>query len=51
VEEACAQYPDAEIIVSFPRLGTQPGARMLAEIGDDRTRFADARGLRGRFVS
>lgn len=46
VEEAFPQHPDAEIILSFPGLGIQLGARVLAEIGDDRTRFADARGLK-----
>nr|WP_177324341.1 IS110 family transposase [Streptomyces mirabilis] len=46
VEEAFPEYPDAEIILSFPGLGVQIGARVLAEIGDDRTRFADARGLK-----
>ncbi len=40
------QHPDAEIIVSFPGLGQLAGARVLAEIGDDRSRFADARGLK-----
>lgn len=37
-------HADAEIILSFPGLGTQLGARVLAGIGDDRKRFADARG-------
>ncbi|WP_306970977.1 IS110 family transposase [Streptomyces afghaniensis] len=46
VEQAFPQHPDAEIILSFPGLGVQLGARVLAEIGDDRTRFADARGLK-----
>jgi transposase len=46
VEDAFPQHPDAEILLSFPGLGIQPGARILAEIGDDRTRFADARGLK-----
>ncbi|MFF1505770.1 IS110 family transposase [Streptomyces sp. NPDC058316] len=46
VGEAFPQHPDAEIILSFPGLGVQLGARVLAEIGDDRTRFADARGLK-----
>ncbi|MFJ3640666.1 IS110 family transposase [Streptomyces sp. NPDC090108] len=46
VEEVFPQHPDAEIILSFPGLGTQLGARVMAEIGDDRTRFADARGLK-----
>lgn len=45
VEEVFAQPPDADVILSFPGLGTQLGARVLAEIGDDRTRFADGRGL------
>jgi transposase len=40
------QHPDAKIINSFPRLGNLAGARVLAEIGDDRTHFADARGLK-----
>jgi transposase len=40
------QHPDAAVIVSFPRLGNLTGGRVLAEIGDDRTRFADARGLK-----
>ncbi|WP_406335849.1 IS110 family transposase [Streptomyces sp. NBC_00203] len=46
VEEAFPQHPDADVILSFPGLGTQLGARVLAEIGDDRTRFADGRGLK-----
>ena len=31
------------IFTSFPGLGELPAARLLAEIGDDATRFADAR--------
>lgn len=46
VEEAFPRHPDAEILLSFPGLGIQLAARILAEIGDDRTRFADARGLK-----
>ncbi|WP_331739434.1 IS110 family transposase [Streptomyces sp. NBC_01187] len=46
VEEAFPQHPDADVILSFPGLGVQLGARVLAEIGDDHTRFADARGLK-----
>ncbi|MFF1833349.1 IS110 family transposase [Streptomyces sp. NPDC058231] len=46
VEEAFSQHEDAEVILSFPGLGIQLGARVLAEIGDDRERFADARGLK-----
>ncbi|MFC7446854.1 IS110 family transposase [Rhodococcus daqingensis] len=40
------RHPDSEIITSFPGLAAVSGARLLAEIGDDRTRFADARGLK-----
>ncbi|MFC9634353.1 IS110 family transposase [Streptomyces mirabilis] len=46
VEEVFPQHPDADILLSFPGLGVQLGARVLAEIGDDHTRFADARGLK-----
>ena len=34
------------IFIIFPGLGELPAARLLAEIGDDFTRFADARGLK-----
>jgi transposase len=44
--EAFAQHPDAAIITSFPGLGTVLGARILGEIGDDRTRFTDAKALK-----
>lgn len=46
VEVLFPQHPDAEILLSFPGLGTQLAARVLAEVGDDHTRFADARGLK-----
>jgi transposase len=46
VEASFHDHPDAEILLSFPGLGVQLAARVLAEIGDDRTRFADARGLK-----
>jgi transposase len=39
-------HPDATIITSQPGLGELTGARVLAEIGDDSTRFSDARGLK-----
>ena len=39
-------HPDAEIITSLPGLGSLTGARVLAEIGDDRSRFADAKSLK-----
>ncbi len=44
--EAFAQHPDYDIITSFPGLGDLTGARVLAEYGDDRTRFADARAVK-----
>lgn len=37
------EHPDAEIICSLPGLGLTLGARVLAESGDDPTRFANAR--------
>ena len=46
LETAYLQHPDAAIISSFPGLGTVLGARLLGEIGDDRARFTDARGLK-----
>ncbi|GAA2120775.1 IS110-like element IS117 family transposase [Kitasatospora saccharophila] len=46
VEEAFPEHPDAGIYLSFPGLGIQLAARLLAEIGDDPARFADARGLK-----
>jgi len=36
----------AAIITSMPGLAELTGARILADIGDDRARFADARGLK-----
>ncbi|MEU4820239.1 IS110 family transposase [Actinomadura sp. NPDC023710] len=46
VAEAFRQHPDHQVITSFPGLSDQLGARVLAEIGDDRHRFADARALK-----
>ncbi|MGB9137076.1 MAG: IS110 family transposase [Pseudonocardiaceae bacterium] len=40
------KHPDAEIITSLPGLGSLTGARVLAEIGDDRSRFTNARALK-----
>jgi hypothetical protein len=37
------QHPDVEIYLSQPGLGTILGARVLAEMGDDPTRYVDAR--------
>jgi transposase len=39
-------HPDYAIITSFPGLAESTGARVLAEIGDDRGRFVDARALK-----
>jgi transposase len=46
VAKALDEHPDANVILSFPGLGSLTGSRVLAEIGDDRTRFADARALK-----
>ena len=50
LEQAAAasfnQHPDAGIITSFPGLGPLTGARVLAEIGDDRSRFQDVKRLK-----
>ncbi|OEJ36758.1 hypothetical protein BGK72_37135 [Streptomyces agglomeratus] len=45
-ENLFLQHPDAEIITSFPGLAVLTGARILAEIGDDRSRFETARDLK-----
>jgi transposase len=45
-EETFDTHPDAEIITSLPGLGRLTGARVLAEIGDDRSRFADAKAVK-----
>ena len=39
-------HPDAEILRSLPGLGRILGARVLAEFGDDPTRYEDARARR-----
>jgi transposase len=39
-------HPDAELITSHPGLGPLTGARVLGELGDDRSRFADARAVK-----
>ncbi|MET8810339.1 IS110 family transposase [Streptomyces sp. NPDC004546] len=46
VEAAFRQHADSEILLSFPGLGPLLGARVLAELGDDPARFADARALK-----
>lgn len=45
-EEAFRAHPDAAIMLSFPGIGPQVGARILGEIGDDKSRFATAGGLK-----
>ncbi|SFI32432.1 Transposase IS116/IS110/IS902 family protein [Streptosporangium canum] len=43
VEEHFGQHPAAEIVLSQPGLGQVLGARVLAEFGDDPTRYASAK--------
>lgn len=43
VEAHFGRHPDAEIYLSQPGLGVVLGARVLAEFGDDPTRYVDAR--------
>lgn len=43
VEQHFGRHPDAEIILSQPGLGAVLGARVLAEFGDDHTRYASAK--------
>lgn len=44
--EAFAQHDDYQVITSFPGLGDVTGARVLGELGDDRSRFVDARAVK-----
>jgi len=39
-------HPDAALITSLPGLGPVLGARILGELGDDRSRFADAKSVK-----
>jgi hypothetical protein len=43
VEAHFGRHPDAEIILSQPGLGQVLGARVLAEFGDDPSRYADGK--------
>ncbi|WP_169989092.1 IS110 family transposase [Microbispora sp. H10836] len=43
VEAHFGRHPDAKIILSRPGLGPILGARVLAEFGDDRTRYVNAK--------
>jgi transposase len=45
LSEAFQAHPDYAVITSFPGLADVSGAIVLAEIGDDRTRFTDDRAL------
>ncbi len=46
VDRCFGQHPDAEIITSQPGLGVVLGARVLAEFGDDKNRYVDAKARR-----
>jgi transposase len=46
VGQGFSQHPDAEIYLSQPGLGQVLGARVLAEFGDDPTRYRDAKARR-----
>jgi transposase len=46
VNRCFGQHPDAEIITSQPGLGVVLGARVLAEFGDAKDRFTDAKARR-----
>jgi transposase len=39
IEQAVAELPDGQIIMSFPRAGRICAAQILAELGDVRERF------------
>ncbi|HEY2957962.1 MAG TPA: IS110 family transposase [Actinomycetota bacterium] len=41
LEDRFGQHPDAEFVRSLPGLGLVLGARVVAEFGDDPTRYAD----------
>jgi transposase len=43
VEAHFGQHPDAEVYTSQPGIGPVLGARVLAEFGDDATRYSDAK--------
>jgi len=43
VEAHFGQHPDVEIYLSQPGMGPIVGTRVLAEFGDDKNRYVDAR--------
>ena len=45
IETVFAQHPDHDLYGSLPGAGSKIAPRLLSELGDDRTRFADAEGL------
>lgn len=45
IEELFAQHPDHDLFGSLPGAGPKLAPRLLAELGDDRTRFESAEGL------
>lgn len=45
VAERLAEHPDGALVASFPRAGMVNAAQLLAEIGDERRRYASARQL------
>jgi transposase len=45
IEDQLAAHPDAPIFTSLPKAGTVRAARLLAEIGDCRSRFPTAQAL------
>jgi len=46
IDSSFKGHPDAKILRSLPGLGIVLGARVLAEFGDDPTRYVDARARR-----
>jgi len=44
--KAFQEHPDAAILLSFPGIDPVLGARLLGDMGDDHTRFTDARALK-----
>ena len=45
IERLFLSHADSALFASLPRAGKRLAPRLLAEIGDDRTRYADASGL------
>jgi transposase len=45
IDQAFAQHPDHDLFGSLPGTGEKLAPRLLAELGDDRSRFPDAQSL------